>query len=373
MARKKTATSKSKKARSAREVEEQSTTPMSPIDPIDTDRDPDADDIVESLISRPMPWFGWLGLAIMIVGELTMLLTPAMPKGVTTPASNFIIIAFTPYMWTGYILFVDGWIWARGYQSFFRDAPFHWPMLMIFSVLIWVMFECFNFQARAWSYDFIPANPLMRDVIYAWAFATIIPAMLRTRSLFATFKMFDKSHQWDIQWTPFKLSFSFVAGLALTFLPVMFNHYWSNMFVWWIWLGFIFLIEPIIYFVRPQHSIFRDVESPKYGGNGKISFFWQAFWAGLLCGFIWESWNYQTLFHHGLYWNYHLNQLYVNLGFGLHWGRMPILGFLGYPPFIWECYALFELVEWTMHGDELWRLPAKVLRAVTSRANASTD
>lgn len=370
MAKKKTATN-GKKSQSLRESQDPPTAPWRPIDPADTHHDPDADDLQTSVGMRPMPWFGWLGLAMMIVGEITMLLAPIPPDKV--PATNFIVIAFTPFMWTGYIMFVDGWIWARGYQSFFRDTPRHWPMLMVFSILIWVMFECFNFAAWAWWYIYIPANPLVRDIVYAWAFATIIPAMLRTRSLFATFKMFDKSHQWDIQWTPFKLSLSFVLGLVFTFIPVMFSQYWANMFVWWIWLGFIFLLEPIIYFVRAPHSIYRDIESPQYGGNGRISFFWQAFWAGLLCGFIWESWNFQTYLHHGLYWHYNLNQLYVNMGFGLHWGKMPILGFLGYPPFIWECYALFELVEWTMHGDELWKVPAKVLRTVTGRAGASSD
>jgi hypothetical protein len=356
MATKKKTTSKGKTIRNGKAV-------------VDHDQDLDADDVIDSLTPRPMPWFGWLGLAIMIVGEITMLLAP-IPKDLKTPATIFIVTAFTPFMWTGYIMLIDGWIWARGGRSFFRDGPLHWPMLALFSILIWVMFEGFNFAVQAWHYGYIPANPLVRNILYAWAFATIIPAMLRTRSLFATFKMFDKSHQWDIHWTPFKLSFSFVAGIAFTFLPVMLDWKWANICVGSVWIGFIFLIEPIIYYVRPTHSIFRDLESPKYGGNGKISFFWQAFWAGLLCGFIWESWNWQTYQHHGLYWIYNINEIYWKAGFGLHWGKMPILGFLGYPPFIWECYALFELVEWTMHGDVLWKLPAKVIRSVTSRANA---
>ncbi len=109
MATKKKLTSKSKTIRKVKAV-------------VDHDQDLDADDVIDSLTSRPMPWFGWLGLAIMIVREITMWLAP-IPKDLKAPATIFIVIAFTPFMWTGYIMLVDGWIWARGERSFFRDGP----------------------------------------------------------------------------------------------------------------------------------------------------------------------------------------------------------------------------------------------------------
>jgi hypothetical protein len=37
---------------------------------------------------------------------------------------------------------------------------------------------------------------------------------------------------------------------------------------------------------------------------------------------------------------------------------MPLLGFLGYPPFIWECYILWEFIKWVMHGNTMWQ-PSK--------------
>jgi len=321
---------------------------------IDNDEHMDADSITTSTLPRNMPWFGWLGLAILILNEIAL-------WSRVHPAAT----AFTPIMWTGYILLIDGWIWARGGRSYFRDDPFHLPMLALFSVLIWVMFEGFNFSIEAWHYRNIPSNPFVRDFLYAWSFATIIPAMLRTRSLFGTFKMFDKSHPWkNIHFTPFWLSVSFIAGIAFTFLPVMFNHYYANLFVGSVWIGLIFLIEPINYFIQPSRSVFRDLESPKYGGNGKISFVWQALWAGLLCGFLWETWNIQTSHFNGLYWDYFINKIFWNAGFGLHWGKMPLLGFLGYPPFIWECYALWELIKWAMHADELWKTAEAYLRSL---------
>src|SRR5215213_9927425 len=152
------------------------------------DEDFDSNDAIEPASDHKMPWFGWLGLAIIILSEIAL-------WGGFHPAA----IAFTPIMWTGYILLVDGWIWARGYYSYFKNAKREWPMLALFSVLIWVMFEVFNFPARAWSYNNMPTELFVKSVVFAWAYATIIPALLRTRSLFATFDFFDRTHPWDFK------------------------------------------------------------------------------------------------------------------------------------------------------------------------------
>jgi hypothetical protein len=310
-----------------------------------------SEDAINRSSDRKMPWFGWLGLAIMILSEI-LLWTGNHP----------VAVAFTPVMWTGYILLVDGWIWARGGKSYFLDDKFEWPMLALFSILIWVMFEMFNLSAWAWSYYNRPHNRFVEGFVFAWAFATIIPALLRTRSLFATFSFFDRSHPWKVRFTPFWQAVSFVAGLALTFIPVMFNgctqetleSCMPNILVWMVWFGFIFLIEPINYRLGAP-SVFCHLE------EGKVSFFWQVLAAGLFCGLLWESWNIQAAQpqFQGLTWNYHLNHIYLIPSFDQqsYWriGKMPILGFLGYPPFIWECFALWELCKWALQGDHLWK------------------
>ncbi|MGZ9233880.1 MAG: hypothetical protein ACXW4E_00010 [Anaerolineales bacterium] len=297
-----------------------------------------------------MPWFGWLGLAIMILSEI-LLWTGNHP----------VAVAFTPVMWTGYILLVDGWIWARGGRSYFKDDKLEWPMLALFSILIWVMFEMFNLSAWAWSYSNRPPNRFVEAIVFAWAFATIIPALLRTRSLFATFHFFDHTHPWKkFKFTPFWQAVSFVVGIGLTFIPVMFdgctqatmNNCTPNILVWMVWLGFIFMIEPINYRLGAP-SVFCHIE------EGKTSFLWQVLFAGLFCGLLWETWNIQAAQPQflGLTWNYHLNDIYLIPNPENYWhiGKMPILGFLGYPPFIWECFALWELCRWALQGDYLWK------------------
>lgn len=286
---------------------------------------------------RPMPWFGWLGLGILIVSQTLLIL------GIHPVAE-----LFTPIMWTAYILFLDGWIWARGHKSYFKDEKLQWPMLALFSVLIWVMFEVFNFSLKAWWYENAPSNLAMRELLYAWAYATIIPAMLRTRSLFTTFDLFHASHPWKIKFTPFWLAISFIVGLAFTFMPVMFDYPTSNLLIPFVWLGLIFLVEPINYRIGAP-SVFYDIE------QGKISFLLQLLAAGFICGLLWESWNGEAFRHQGIIWRYNLNPIYWRLSLEQHIGQMPLLGFLGYPPFIWECYALWELIRWSMHGNTLWK------------------
>jgi hypothetical protein len=292
-----------------------------------------------SPVRRPMPWFGWLGLGILIVSQILMLAN-----------IHPVDVAFTPIMWTGYILLIDGWIWARGHESFFKDRKLEWPMLALFSFLIWVMFEAFNFSLKAWWYVNSPTDFMLKSLNGGWAYATIIPAMLRTRSLFNTFDRFHFKHPtWRIKFTPFLLSLSFVVGIAFTFIPVMFEYPISNLLVPCVWLGLIFLIEPIIYRMGVP-SVFYDLE------KGKISFVLQLLAAGLVCGLLWESWNGELIPHKGIVWNYNIHPIYhiVINGIDLHLGAMPLLGFLGYPPFIWECFALWELIKWAMHGDTWW-------------------
>lgn len=293
-----------------------------------------------SPVRRPMPWFGWLGLGILIVSQILMLANV-----------HPVDVAFTPIMWTGYILLIDGWIWARGHSSFFRDRQREWPMLALFSILIWVMFEAFNFSVQAWFYRNSPTDLTMKELIGAWAYATIIPAMLRTRSLFNTFEVFHFKHPtWKIRFTPFLLAASFVVGLACTFIPLLFAYPTSNLLIPAVWLGLIFLIEPINYRTGAP-SVFHDLE------RGRISFVVQLLAAGLVSGLLWESWNGELVPHKGIIWIYNINPLYhiVIGGQDLRIGQMPLLGFLGYPPFIWECYALWQLIKWAMHGDTMWK------------------
>ena len=291
-------------------------------------------------VGRKMPWFGWAGLAIIIVSEILLYLD-----------NHPVEVAFTAIMWTGYILLLDGWIWQRGGVSYFIDMKREWPMMALLSVLIWVMFEAYNFKLKNWNYVGLPDDQMLRNLLYFWAFATIIPALFRTTDLFGTFGLFKRAHKFEIKFTPFVLAISFIIGIAFCFLPVMFSDDFAPNLIPFVWLGFIFLIEPINYKLGIP-SIYREIE------NKDVSFLWQVLAAGLLCGFIWETWNEQAKSMNGAAWLYYVTKFWREIGFNLQYGEMPLVGFGGYPPFIWECYALYQLLKWGLQGQVFWRSPA---------------
>ncbi len=292
---------------------------------------------------RRMPWFGWLGLAIMILAEIFL-----------TPGDHPLALAFTPIMWTGYILFVDGWIWQRHGDSYFIERRREFPMLFLISILLWSLFEVINFKTKTWHYANIPSVGV-REFLGAWAYGTIIPALFRTWDFFATLKLFEKAPAKPVKVTPFKLAFSFIFGIACISIPLLMSDYWANFLIPCIWLGFIFLVEPINYLLKiPRISIFRQLEM----GNSKA--LWQLLVAGLFCGVIWESFNAEAVRAGGLVWVYTLNQFWVDMGFGIYPIRddsMPLMGFGGYPPFIWENFVMYELIKYAMQGNTMWKTP----------------
>jgi hypothetical protein len=65
----------------------------------------------------------------------------------------------------------------------------------------------------------------------------------------------------------------------------------------------------------------------------------------MICGFLWEAWNYQTLPLGGAGWLYTMPPSIHNLIFGWHYGKMPLAGLLGFPPFAIECFAIYYFLR----------------------------
>lgn len=61
--------------------------------------------------------------------------------------------------------------------------------------------------------------------------------------------------------------------------------------------------------------------------------------AGVLCGVLWEFWNYYALAK----WTYHLPFLGSLEHYRLF--EMPILGFLGFPAFAVECWVALNTMD----------------------------
>ena len=64
---------------------------------LDEEEDIDSTDVMEPNCQRKTPWFGWLGLAIMILSEIAL-----------WSHFHLVAIGFTPALWTGYIMIAVG-------------------------------------------------------------------------------------------------------------------------------------------------------------------------------------------------------------------------------------------------------------------------
>src|SRR5262245_54470424 len=114
----------------------------------------------------------WLGLAIMIASET---------------ATLFQVEPFwswnTPIAWTGFILFADAIVFRARGDSWLRSAPGELALLALASIPLWLVFEWFNLYLRNWHYTGLPENFWLRQFGYAWAFATIWPAIFEGAEL----------------------------------------------------------------------------------------------------------------------------------------------------------------------------------------------
>jgi hypothetical protein len=93
-----------------------------------------------------------------------------------------------------------------------------------------------------------------------------------------------------------------------------------------VWLGFIFFLDPVNYWLGAR-SLFRDLQ------KGIYKTLWSLLLAGIICGWLWEFWNYWA----GAKWHYQIPILgHIKIF------EMPFLGYLGFPPFAVECFVLYN-------------------------------
>lgn len=269
---------------------------------------------------RTLPSYGWIGLLAMLVTEAGMLAR-------VEPFASW----HTPIAWTGYILFVDALVWKRRGSSWFRDRPAESVFLAGVSVPLWLVFELYNkYSLHNWYYVGLPESLLLRYAGYVWSFATIAPAIFETADLVSSLR--DRRadvHRVDdtlpqeigpIGWLTVAL------GAAMLLLPIVHP---STYLAAPVWLGFIFLLDPLNARAGSE-SILGDWR------RGRTHRLVNLLVAGLVCGVIWEFWNYWALAK----WIYTVPILPEVRIF-----EMPILGFGGFPPFALECFVMYVAVR----------------------------
>jgi len=278
-----------------------------------------------------MKTFGLLGVAILIGGEALLL------AGVP-----FVTTWFTPIMWTGYIIAADAVIAHRIGTSYLTHRRRQFALMAVLSVLSWLIFEVYNLRLQNWIYKGLPESALERNAGFFWSFATITPALFITADLLGAFGLPRPRAGQAVSPNPTWLSISFVAGLACVAIPPLLPLQTARFTFIFVWIGFILLLEPIN-FRNGAPSLYREWLE---GRGHRVG---QFLLAGFICGLLWEAWNYQALLRDGTIWIYTIpDELRI---FNLHYGAMPLLGMLGFPPFALECFAIYHFLRRALMAD----------------------
>ena len=263
----------------------------------------------------------------------------------------FVAVWLTPIMWTGYILAADAFLYRRKGNSWLTTRRREFPLVLLLSVGIWLLFEVLNFHIQNWAYYSVPDSPFIRNFAYFWSFATIMPGVFITSEIISTFTPSRFVHHHQIRSAEVSIGagwFWFLCGLLMVVIPLLLPTPIASYLFGSIWIGFILLIDPINDRMGAPslRRMLRD----------------QAYWpilsllaGGLVCGFLWETWNFQAFHYGGGHWIYLVPEpLRI---FGLHYGKMPLLGMLGFPPFALELFTMYHFLRKILDVDRLLGKP----------------
>ena len=226
--------------------------------------------------------------------------------------------------WWSYIVAADDLNRRRSGRSLLRDRPRRFLWLAGVSVLWWTLFEAMNLRLGNWYYVMDPPARATRWAGGILAFATVLPGIVETLELVENLGVLRRIRIAPVRWTRVKEGACLALGGACFALPLL----WPDLFFPLTWGSFVFLLEPWNR-RHARRSFLRDLEA------GEAGPFCRTLAAGLLCGVLWETWNYWARSK----WIYTVPVFEEMKLF-----EMPLLGFLGFPPFAVECVVLLRFV-----------------------------
>jgi hypothetical protein len=270
-----------------------------------------------------------LGLAIMIVSEAATLAQ-------VEPFWSW----NTPIAWTGFILFADALVYGARGNSWMISSPREFLCLALASIPLWLVFEGYNLVLRNWYYVGLPDRFWLRQLGYAWSFATIWPAVFEGAELAAVARRSVSKVGPGRPGAPggaagprqnasLPGSLSVTAGALMLAVPFLVSPDAARYLAAPVWLGFIFLLDPINARLGAE-SLARDFAAGRRDRLINLAL------SGLLCGALWEFWNYWSRAK----WHYTVPILeHVKIF------EMPLPGYLGFPAFALECFAMYSFVR----------------------------
>ncbi len=261
---------------------------------------------------------------------------------------------FTPIVWTGYILLVDGAVFALTGRSQLSADRAEFARTALLSIPIWLVFEAYNLRLKNWAYVGLPGDAALRLLGYGWSFATILPGLFETSDLLlalgfgrdaraapasapaiapAAGARFVDGADDGLGSPGTRVALVTFGGLCLL-LPLVALPLVAPYLFGLVWIGFLFVLDPI------NASLGRWAPFAEWA-RGRRRRFVSLLAGGLACGVLWEFWNYWA----DARWIYTFPILQEWKLF-----EMPLPGFLGFPPFAVECFLMYELISTAWRG-----------------------
>jgi hypothetical protein len=265
-------------------------------------------------MKRTFPLYGIFGILLLLVSEI------AVFQKIDPFYSWFYCFA-----WWSYIFAIDAVIYCLKGNSLIANRTREFLLMIPWSILIWLIFEAANLSLGNWYYINLPHSTVERWLGYAIAYGTVLPGMFETTELLEFLGLFKKSKIKKIVLSRGGHSILILLGALCLASSVLIPEYFFPL----VWVGFIFLLDPLNYRFGGK-SLLRDLQE----GNPKRIFCLLV--AGLICGFLWEFWNFWALSK----WVYTVPFFERAKGF-----EMPFLGFLGFPPFAVQAYVMYNFIS----------------------------
>ena len=292
---------------------------------------------VEPAARHPFPWWGWAGAGFGIAAWI--LAWNRFPW-----FAGWQAFTFSP-LWIAYIVVVNALCYCRSGHCMLVDRPRHLAGLFIASAGFWWFFEYLNRFVQNWYYEGIGTlSPLQYFFFATLPFATVLPAVMGTCDVLATY---PKLTIGLASFPPIAVKHPRLAAgttLVLAGAGLACVGVWPDYLFPLLWLAPLLIITGL-QTLSGQVTIFADA------GRGDWRRLFQLAMAALICGVFWEMWNYYSQAK----WIYTVPFV----------GRfkifeMPVLGYMGYLPFGWECAVVSGLMAVRAGTVPRWRSFARV-------------
>jgi hypothetical protein len=255
---------------------------------------------------------------IWIAGLMLAVATGLMLVRIEPFASWYFALAWYPT-----IAIADAWARLRDPRTpMFLEQPRVLAGLLAWSAVIWFSFELWNLRLENWYYVNVPDRTLMRWPGTILAFATVLPGIFAITRLLGTWGIGERARTRPFQITDRGLVALAVCGALSGVLVLIWPQQWFPL----VWGVTFFLVAPLNYRWGGR-SLLREVSGGRWGLVIRLLL------AGAVCGFLWELFNIQA----------RTKWIYTVPGLeDLKLFEMPLLGFLGFPPFALECYEMYR-------------------------------